>query len=60
MENFQSNQTENLKSDSFLVNKSNKKAWLMPIVVEISKFSILTGPNATKNDELGFPTTFPS
>lgn len=60
MENFQSNQSDNLKGERYLVQKSNKKAWLMPDVVEISKFSILNGPNASKNDELTFITTLPS
>lgn len=59
MQNFQSNQTDNLKVDSYLVDKCNKKVWLKPAVVEISKFSILTGTAAFKG-EGAFPSTVPS
>lgn len=60
MENCQSNQKDLSRGCGYLVEDKNKKAWLMPVVVEISKFSILTGPNTSKGDEGGFPSTFPS
>ncbi|MGL6267530.1 MAG: hypothetical protein ACRC2O_06370 [Chitinophagaceae bacterium] len=59
MENFQSNQTINLKVDSYSEDKIDKKVWMKPVVLEISKFSILTGSAAFKG-EGAWPSTVPS
>lgn len=60
MENFQSNQMDNLKGAAYIIEKSNKKAWLVPVIVEISKFSILNSTLALIKDEGPFPSNTPS